>query len=101
MKSAGAAAVLAFILGLFGIMGIGHMYVGKLTRGFIILAAGIILIAVIAVTIVLGVAAPILWAVTLICGIALILLLIWQTYDAYRLANEYNSSIHRSGRPAW
>lgn len=100
-KSAGIAAVLALVLGLFGVMGIGHMYVGRLSRGFIILIAGLALIAAITITAVLGVAAPVLWAVTLICGIALVLLWIWQTYDAYRLANEYNYSMYRSGRPAW
>ncbi len=101
MKSAGVAAVLALILGIFGLMGIGHLYVGKLTRGFIILAAGLVLAAIISITVFLGFANPAIWAISLIAGIALLLLWIWQTYDAYRLANEYNFAVQQSGRPAW
>src|SRR5688572_23851644 len=44
-KSPGTAALIAFIGGIFGLQGIGHMYVGKVGKGIGILIAGIIIAA--------------------------------------------------------
>ena len=94
--------VLALVLGVFGLMGVGHLYVGKLTRGFIILAVGIILTVMIWASFFLGfTTSGLFWIAGMIAGVALIILWVWQTYDAYRLANEYNAVVQRTGRPAW
>jgi len=42
-KSPGAAALIAFIGGIFGLPGIGHIYIGKLGKGIGILILGLFL----------------------------------------------------------
>ena len=46
MKNEGNATVLAVILGVFGILGIGHMYIGKIGKGVGYLVLGFILLIV-------------------------------------------------------
>src|SRR5688500_2700424 len=42
-KSPGTAALIAFIGGIFALLGLGHIYVGKVERGIGILISGIII----------------------------------------------------------
>ncbi|HJU80004.1 MAG TPA: hypothetical protein VJ599_10630, partial [Nitrososphaeraceae archaeon] len=42
-KSPGTTALIAFLGGLFALPGIGHMYVGKVKKGILILIGGLIL----------------------------------------------------------
>jgi TM2 domain-containing membrane protein YozV len=84
-KDSGIAALIALIGGLFGICGLGHIYVGKLARGLVILFAQILLLTV-----------GILLTITIIGSIIGIPLLIvyaiiwiWQIFDASKLAKEY------------
>ena len=51
-KSPGTAALIAFIGGIFGLQGIGHIYVGKVGRGIGILISGIIIFALLVITVV-------------------------------------------------
>src|SRR6476661_1775786 len=44
-KSPGTAMLIAVLGGIFGLSGIGHIYVGKLGRGIAILMIGVILLA--------------------------------------------------------
>jgi TM2 domain-containing membrane protein YozV len=54
-KSPGTAALIAFIGGVFGLQGIGHIYVGKVGKGIGILIAGIIIAALLVITIMMGI----------------------------------------------
>ena len=82
------AVLIAAIGGLFGFSGIGHMYVGKVVKGIVILVGGLVLFVLgfftIGVTFVLYF---ILW--------------IWQIFDARKLANQFNESLQNSGKQPW
>ena len=87
-KSMGVTIVLTVVLGIFGFGGIGHLYLGKIIKGIVILIVGII-IAVIAV--VTG-------------GIGLIILIpyaLWVIYDSYKQCKHYNNYLEETGRPPW
>jgi TM2 domain-containing membrane protein YozV len=81
LKNAGIAAVLALI-----IPGAGHIYLGKIGEGIMYLILAIIL----------GV---LFWLI--IPAIILVILWIWQIYDAYNRANQYNASVQQTGRAPW
>jgi TM2 domain-containing membrane protein YozV len=102
-KDPGIAAILALLAGFIGLMGMGHIYVGKITRGLIILVAGLALWALViassfAAIITLGGA---FWLLILVFIIAALGLLVWQAYDAYNLAKQYNTVLRQTGRPPW
>jgi len=103
-KSTGLAAVLALILGLFGLWGIGHVYVGKLKRGIVLLVVGIILtvfglISVLGTMIVGGLAGLVGGGIVLL--IILLVGWIWQIFDAYKLAKQYNDYVYKHGKAPW
>jgi TM2 domain-containing membrane protein YozV len=83
LKNAGIAAVLAFL-----IAGLGHIYLGLVTKG----------ILYIVLTIVLWILAVFTLGITLIIYV---IFWIWQIYDAYKLANQYNSTVQQTGRAPW
>lgn len=105
-KSTGLAAVLALILGFFGLWGVGHIYVGKLGRGFALLIIGVLL-AIGGFLLIIGAAfagglaglagGAIFWVITII----LLVGWIWQTFDAYNLAKRYNEYVYEHGRAPW
>jgi|TARA_B110000467_G_C18295519_1_gene467718 TM2 domain-containing membrane protein YozV len=87
-KSEGTTLVLTIILGIFGLGGIGHIYLGNITRGFVILIAGFILLIISAVTF----------------GIGLIILIpfaIWVVFDSRKQCKYYNDHLEQTGRPPW
>ena len=93
-KSDSTTLLLAIILGLFGLSGIGHLYLGMIGRGVGILIAGIVLWVVGAVTLMFGV------GVVLIIGY--LVLFIWQILDSRRLCREYNDYYEDHGEePNW
>ena len=93
-KSDTTTLLLAIILGLFALSGIGHLYLGKIGRGVGILIGGIILYAVGIVTLMFGV------GVVLIIGY--LVLFIWQIIDSRRLCREYNDYYEDYGQePNW
>jgi len=93
-KSDTTTLLLAIILGLFGLSGIGHLYLGMIGRGVGILIAGIVLWVVGAVTLMFGV------GVVLIIGY--LVLFIWQIIDSRRLCREYNDYYEDHGEePNW
>lgn len=83
MKNAGIAAVLAFL-----IAGLGHIYLGLITTGIMY----IILMVV-------------LWILGIFTfGIGFIIYIVfwlWQIYDAYNKANQYNAALQQTGRAPW
>jgi TM2 domain-containing membrane protein YozV len=87
-KSEGTTLVLTIILGIFGLGGIGHIYLGNITRGFVILIVGFILLIISAVTF----------------GIGLIILIpfaIWVVFDSRKQCKYYNDHLEQTGRPPW
>lgn len=106
-RSPGIAALLALLLGLFGIFGIGHIYVGKIARGLVLLVAGILVVPVFLAIGVLGIISLDGnfmhggFVLMILSGAIWFILLIWQTFDAYRLANEFNMHLQRTGTPPW
>ena len=87
-KSMGVTMVLTIILGLFGLGGIGHIYLGKIIKGIAVLIVGIIISAIAIVT----------------AGIGLIILIpyaLWVIYDAHKLCKRYNNYLEETGRRPW
>jgi TM2 domain-containing membrane protein YozV len=87
-KSMGVTIVLTVVLGFFGLGGIGHIYLGKIIKGIVILIVGIILLIITILT----------------SGIGLIVLIpyaIWVVYDSYKLCKRYNNDLEQTGRPPW
>ena len=87
-KSMGVTIVLTVVLGIFGIGGIGHLYLGKIIKGIVILIVGIILLLITILTMGIGL-------------IALIPYAIWVVYDSYKLCKRYNNDLEQTGRPPW
>jgi TM2 domain-containing membrane protein YozV len=78
-KDPGEVAVIALALGLAGIMGAGHLYIGMTVRGLVFLALGLLpfLVAVVSILALPG-----------NIGTFLGLVVVVQTVDAYNKANE-------------
>ena len=116
-KSPGTAALIAFIGGIFALPGIGHIYVGKVGKGIGILVLGLILYAVIVLTIVsVGFLASLeqtnsesvndsagIGAIgfMLLLSIAYIVLFIWQIFNARKLAKKFNEVVKATGKEPW
>ena len=115
-KSPGTAALIAFIGGIFGLLGIGHIYVGKVGKGIGILIAGITIAALFFITIMMGIMGPILGMGPLmmidpnqmpliilpfILGISYLVLWIWQIFNAKKLARKFNELVRTMGKELW
>jgi len=113
-KNTGVTAVLALVLGFFGLWGVGHIYVGKLTKGIVLIIIGIFVEWVIGIFAGIGIIAILsggsyywrylpgtaigliaLWFLAIIGG------WIWQVYDAYKLAKYYNQYVQQNRSPPW
>ncbi|MBI4312433.1 MAG: zinc ribbon domain-containing protein [Chloroflexi bacterium] len=96
-KDPAVAALLASLPGLFGLLGIGHIYVGQTGKGVAWLIAGIILVFlgfVFAITIIgLLIAIPI-WIAGFIIWIVLI-------FGAHSAARKFNDAVQRTGQAPW
>jgi TM2 domain-containing membrane protein YozV len=102
VKEFGIAALLALIFGLSFLYGIGHIYVGRIGRGIILLAAGVIL----GILVYVSVAVSVLtfgagFIVTIFLLLVALVVNIWQTYNAYRLAKGFNAHVQQYGKPPW
>ena len=87
-KSEGTTLILTIVLGIFGFGGIGHIYLGNITRGIVILIVGIILLAVSVVTFGIGL-------------IVLIPFAIWVVFDARKQCKYYNDHLEQTGKTPW
>ena len=93
IKSESTTLVLSIILGLFGIQGIGHIYIGKVGKGVWVLIGSLILF-------VAGIA-------TVFIGVGIVLLIIyfvvyiWQIIDSRNLCRKYNDELEDTGKPPW
>ena len=87
-KDENTTLILSIILGLIGLPGIGHMYVGKVGKGVGILIGSWILIIVGVATLGIGL-------------IVYLILFIWQIFDSRNLCRQYNQYLSQNGRPPW
>ena len=103
LKSPGVALILGLILGLFGLMGIGQIYAGKIARGIIILILGLIVVPMMIVIAFMGATITFgaVWILLPVISIIMFVLWIWQSYDAYVLTKRFNEGLQRTGVPPW
>ena len=107
-KSEGTTLILSIFLGLFGVMGIGHMYIGRKKRGALILIGGLFLIWAL---VMLTVGASMLYESTPLAGyiatansfvpiylIPFFGLYIWQIINARKLCKVFNEALERDGK---
>lgn len=94
-KSPGTAALIAFIGGLFGLPGIGHIYVGRLVNGIGILILGLVIFAF---TIIFAFALP---PLALFFSIGYLALFILQIFNARTKAREFNEFVNTTGKEPW
>lgn len=100
-KSESTTLILAIILGLLGIQGVGHMYVGKIGKGVGILIGSIILAVIGYSFLIAGFALYPLLAIGIIILIGYFIMFIWQIINSRNLCLEYNDYISRNGKPPW
>ncbi|GKS62137.1 hypothetical protein YTPLAS21_15950 [Candidatus Nitrosocosmicus sp.] len=86
-KNPGTAIIIALIAGILGFNGIGHMYIGKIGKGIILLIVGWIILALTILFIPVGIIYIIFW--------------LWQAYDVNSKANYYNNFILNNGKTPW
>ena len=92
-KSEGTTLVLAIVLGIFGISGVGHIYLGRVGKGIAILIVNLILGAIGGATLFIGVGVIFL--------IIYLVIFIWQILDSRSLCQYYNSHIREKGSRPW
>ena len=114
-KSPGTAALIAFIGGIFALLGLGHMYIGNVGRGIGILISGIIIYVLFIIIIIFSLSlqgllflgvdeSPIgieAILIILVLGIAYFVLWIWQIFNARKLAKKFNESVRITGKEPW
>jgi len=96
-KNPGIAALLAFI-----VPGIGHIYVGRIASGLVILAAYYILMILAMVSFSLGIftlGAGFVLSIPL--GIGILAVWAWQLFNAYKLAKQFNVHVQQYGKAPW
>jgi hypothetical protein len=94
------AVALALVLGIFGLWGIGHFYAGKVARGIGLFFIGLIIgglfwFSVILTVILIGYVGMILFGIFFVGG------WLWQAFDAYNAAEEYNELHASPPRSSW
>lgn len=94
-KSESITLLLSILLGLFGIQGVGHIYVGKIGKGVGILIGSIILFALAIFLTATGIGAIV--GIPMIIGY--LIMFIWQIIDSRNLCREYNQYLEQNQRP--
>lgn len=129
-KSESAILVLSIVVGLFGIMGVGHLYVGKIRRGIIVMVIGFSLWTVVFIPFLfLGIDNEIEQSITedleflqysdrvpqkdttavligfviaaVSVSIGYLVLYVWQILDSRRLCKRYNQHLEQEEKPLW
>jgi TM2 domain-containing membrane protein YozV len=85
--------LIAIIGGIFGFMGIGHIYAGKIGKGVFILIGGIVLFYVGVFTLIILIGIPLL---VIYAGIW-----IWQIFNARTTARKFNEHVQATGKEPW
>jgi len=96
-KSESTTLVLSIILGLFGIQGVGHLYIGKIGKGIAYLIGSLIVFGV-----GIGLTAT---GVGMIIGVPLLIvyfiMFIFQILDSRKLCNYYNDYLEEHNKRPW
>jgi len=92
IKNEGTTLVLAIIFGLFGFLGLGHIYIGKTGRGIWLLIIGWIL---------LGVGLATMFGVGFILLLVYLIVFIYHIIDARDNAKEFNDYYIRTKKSLW
>jgi len=116
-KDTGITIILGVLLGLFGIMGVGQIYVGKAKRGALIMIAGFFLAFASYLLLFLYLTSDLFWsydsynnyvlnfravlAFAAVISFIHLIFFIWQAYDSYKLAKKYNQELYSTGKPPW
>ena len=101
-KSPGIAVVLALVFGIFGLAGVGHIYVGKVSKGLSLIIIGVILGVLTWGSFITGfLTFGFGFVASAIFGLMLFVLCVWQIYDAYVLANLFNRRVQETGTAPW
>jgi hypothetical protein len=95
LKSEGTSIVLAFLLGLFGILGVAHIYLGRLEKGLVLFLVGVVcyglFIAGLALFVGSGEEYEGWFQMSLVFGLVYIILWIWQIFNATTTCRDYNT----------
>jgi hypothetical protein len=115
-KSPGTAALIAFIGGIFALLGLGHIYIGNVGRGIGILISGIVIYALFVITIIFSFSLQVLsllagnelpigiesiFTIFVLVGIAYFVLWIWQIFNARKRAKKFNQVVRTTGKEPW
>lgn len=96
LKNSGVALVFAVILGLFGLMGIGHIYIGKVGKGIAYLISGLIILPV-----GFGLMAFFSTMTFVIAIIIYLIVFIHQILSVRDYCNQFNEYFIRTKRQLW
>ncbi len=86
-KNIGSAIALALIAGIIGFNGMGHLYIGKIRRGIVILVIGWVILGITFLFVPFGIIYLIFW--------------IWQAYEVNNKSKYYNQFIIKNGKTPW
>ena len=113
-KSERITLVLSIVVGLMGIMGVGHIYLGRVRRGVIILIIGILSWTAFFIPIaILGALGELeeepsypaviigMFGVFAVAGIGVLILFIWQVLNSRKLCRVYNEYLEQNGKYPW
>jgi hypothetical protein len=108
VKNENTSLVLSIVLGLVGLSGIGHMYLGKIQKGAGILAVSFILIGLggyflnIMLSQNMSNLLSIVYSFEIIPIVGYFGLFTWQIFDAHKLCLKYNKYVSENGKlPLW
>src|SRR5215208_4912620 len=111
-KSPGTAALIAFIGGIFALLGLGHIYIGNVGRGIGILISGIVIYAILVITMIFSfflqglsflasgiptIGIESISTIFVLVGIAYFVLWIWQIFNARKRAKKFNEVVRTTG----
>jgi hypothetical protein len=116
-KSPGTAMLIALIAGIFGLLGIGHIYVGKLRRGILLLIGGLALMGLVAACM-FSYNADMIYArygyysdndnsaggllfLGIIFSLSYFALFVWQILDVRSSARKFNDLVKATGKEPW
>jgi O-antigen ligase len=105
-KNNGLSFLIAIIAGVFGFCGIGHIYIGKVLRGVLIMFIGWIpfgigIIVFLSEFISQNDSLIGGFDLSMIFGIVYVVIWIIQALDANRLAKKYNKYLMANSKPLW
>ena len=96
-KSESTTLLLSIILGLFGVQGVGHLYVGKIGKGIAYLIGSLVLFGV-AIGLIVTVVGAVIGVPLLVVYFVMFIL---QILDSRKLCRQYNDSLEATGHAPW